>query len=384
MYGKKPSSGDFGTLKHFQSLLNRTNVKQETKNAVDANLEFYLTVVKGHLLAYACNILGCRKLDDTLKLPRGIKHAPIERQWEYLSNLAGTIVNECTLIDISTDVEDTKDRVYNYARNLCHYGALLLELKDAWAEGDGDRVFQSWKLMMPHFKAAGRHKYALEALRIQFQVNSTLSPRLAHQVKWDRFVNVKGGQGKNIPTDLYNEHVVKLLKRIIRTMGPNLTEKAMQRSARSVSTVFAISKQYDKESGTPIITTAHSAKSDAADIAKIVDVVLKEEILKIKPGRYHKGFNTIRLNPVWNLDKEKVLLWIKRRIKQMEKYKTLTTISVEHEDNEESEDDECNNDEWDEDNDDWSESEQLEECIAEYSEDMEDVEDLMDAIIDFS
>ena len=106
MYGKKSSSGDFGTLRHFQVLLNRTNVKQDVKKAVDANLEFYLTVMKGHLLAYACKILGCSKLDDTLVLPRGIQRAPIEQQWEYISHLAGTIVNECTFIDVSGDVDD--------------------------------------------------------------------------------------------------------------------------------------------------------------------------------------------------------------------------------------------------------------------------------------
>ena len=298
MYGKQSSSGDFATLRHFQILLNRSNVKPDPKKAVDANLEFYLTVTKGHLLAYACNILGCSKLDDALVLPQGIQRAPIQQQWEYLSNLAGTIVKECTLSD---DVDDTKDRVYNYARILCHYGALLLEFKDAWAEGDGERVFQCWKLMMPHFKASGRHKYALEALRLQFQVKSTLSPRLAHQAKWNRFINVKGGKGKNIPTDLYNEHIVKLLKHIVTTMGPNLTEMSLQRAARSVSTVFVISKQYDKESGVPVVTTAHCTKSDAGDVTKIVDVVLKEEILKINAGRSHKNFKTIRLNPLWNL-----------------------------------------------------------------------------------
>lgn len=180
MYGKRSSSGDFGTLRHFQILLNRSNVKTDPKKAVDANLEFYLTVTTGHLLAYACKILGCSKLDDTLVLPQSIQHAPIQQQWEYISNLADTIVKECTLINVSNYVDDTKDRVYNYAHILCHYGALLLEFKDAWAEGDGERVFQCWKLMMPHFKASGRHKYALEALRLQFQVKSTLSPRLAH------------------------------------------------------------------------------------------------------------------------------------------------------------------------------------------------------------
>ena len=75
-------------------------------------------------------------------------------------------------------------------------------LKMLGQKGMVSEFFQCWKLMMPHFKASGRHKYALEALRLQFQVKCTLSPRLAHQAIWDRFVNVKGGRGKNIPTDL--------------------------------------------------------------------------------------------------------------------------------------------------------------------------------------
>ena len=37
---------------------------------------------------------------------------------------------------------------------------------------------------------------------------------LAHQVMWHRFVNTKGGMGKNIPCDLYNEHVNRLVKYI--------------------------------------------------------------------------------------------------------------------------------------------------------------------------
>ena len=37
-------------------------------------------------------------------------------------------------------------------------------------------------------------------------------------------------------------------------MGSNLTEKGLQRAARSVSSVYAISKQYDKESGVPVTT----------------------------------------------------------------------------------------------------------------------------------
>ena len=63
-----------------------------------------------------------------------------------------------TLIDISSDIVDTDDKVYNnYARILCHYGAMFME--------PGQRVmvpvFRYWKLMLPHFKANERTKCIL-------------------------------------------------------------------------------------------------------------------------------------------------------------------------------------------------------------------------------
>ena len=61
-------------------------------------------------------------------------------------------------------------------------------------------------------------------------------------------MNVRGGAGKNIPCDLHNEHVNKQLKYIIQNMGPNLTEKALQRAARSVSKLQTICERFDRES----------------------------------------------------------------------------------------------------------------------------------------
>lgn len=94
-----------------------------------------------------------------------------------------------------------------FLQGLCHYGSLVMEFRDAWAEGDGDRILRCWRLFLPHFRASGRTKYSLEAFRLQLQVNVVLSPNLAHQVKWHRFVNTKGGFGNNIPLrkHLYRE-----------------------------------------------------------------------------------------------------------------------------------------------------------------------------------
>ncbi len=91
---------------------------------------------------------------------------------------------------------------------MCHYGALVTEIWDAWVEGDGNRVILCWKLFMPHFRSSGCTKYALEATRLQIQLQ-TLSPNFVHQITRHLIVNTRGGHGNNIPCDLYNEHVNK-------------------------------------------------------------------------------------------------------------------------------------------------------------------------------
>ncbi len=312
------SSRDHGTLGYFQSLLNRYSVKNPKKE-VDASIDFLLTVVKGHFLACACKILGITSLNSRVALPPQIYKATIDQQWAYITSIAKQVVYQCTLIGetfVNGKVIDSGDHVYNYARVLCHYGALVMEFRDGWGEGDGERSYRCWRLLLPHFIVAGRTKYSLEALRLQIQVKSVLSPQLAHHIMWDRFVNTHGRAGRNIPCDLYNEHVNKLLKHIIVTMGANLTEKALHRAAQSVTTLESICKRFDQQSGVPVGTHAHSTRSDKQDITKVMNTVLTRELLEIIPGRAHTSFKRMRLNPLWNWDISKTREWIEKKKKQ--------------------------------------------------------------------
>ena len=135
--------------------------------------------------------------------------------------IATKVVDRLTLVDsafvVPGEISDSGDTCYNYARVLCHYGSLVMEFRDAWGLGQGERMIRCWKLFMPHFQTAGRTKYSLAALNVLFQTNATLSPNAAHQVMWHRFVNSKGGMGNNIPCDLYNEHINKQISTLFRT-----------------------------------------------------------------------------------------------------------------------------------------------------------------------
>ena len=194
----------------FRSLLNRNTVTTDVKKAVDDALDFFEAVFKGHVLAAGCKILGISSLDDKVQLPSGILKEDNTKQLQYITNIAIKIVQQCTIMDATVNIPNTNDHMYNYARVLCHYGALVLEFRDGISEGDGERVYRCWRVMLPHFLASRHTKYSLEALSFQFQVKVLLSPFLAYQILWHRFLNTRGSPGRNIQCDLYNEHINKL------------------------------------------------------------------------------------------------------------------------------------------------------------------------------
>ena len=79
------------------SLLNRYNVN-DPKKAVDASIDFLLTVVKGHFPACACKILGITSLNLLVALPPHIFEATIEQQRTYITSIAKQLVHQCTLV----------------------------------------------------------------------------------------------------------------------------------------------------------------------------------------------------------------------------------------------------------------------------------------------
>ena len=141
-----------------------------------------------------------------------MQQKPLPEQQEFVYSIVCVVVEKCSLIGdclLFKPVLETHDAVHNYGKGLCHYGALALEFVDAWQEGDGERVCRCWKMLILHFYENGHTKYSWEALRLQLQLQS-LPCNVSQQKKWNRFVNIHGGLGHNIPCDLYNEHVNKL------------------------------------------------------------------------------------------------------------------------------------------------------------------------------
>ena len=175
----------------------------------------------------------------------------------------------------------------------------------------------------PHH-AERRTKYAVEALRLQLQLASLfLQIWCMHQLAWGRFINTRGGPGMNIPCDLHNEHVNKLFQEVISNIGANFTEAASTRAARAVTTLAHMAGRFDSQTGIHPKATAHTTKSDEADVLSVVKVLQQREVLKIHPGRSHHKFPKMSTNPLRTLNSEKLHLWIKDNVQHHSKYQQL-------------------------------------------------------------
>ena len=271
------------------------------------------TIFKGHVIAAACEELGITSsevIPDDLK-----KQMRAFCEKEKLAVLEGVaVVDKCTIMSeslLNQQLTECNDGVYNYARKLCHCAAITLKFTDGWGQGDGKCIIRCWKVLL-HFFASNRTKYALEALTLLFQL-IVLPPPLVHQLTWGRFVNTHGGPGRNIPCDLFNEHVNKAFKGIVESMGANFTELATTRVARSITTIERLSTQFDEQMGIHPEASKHATKADKDDVIKVVKVVLNEKLLHVITGRRHTNFAKLSSNPLKNLDWEKLHTWIKKK-----------------------------------------------------------------------
>ena len=84
----KNSASNHGTLMFVRNKLNRTTLSSDPKKQVDATIDFVYTVVKGHWIACACEILGITDVDGTIDYPRGLLKEDLEKKREFVEGIA--------------------------------------------------------------------------------------------------------------------------------------------------------------------------------------------------------------------------------------------------------------------------------------------------------
>lgn len=122
------------------SLFGRLPKAKKPKKDYNACIEALFTIVKGHIIAAACLVMGIQTPDEEPATLATIKSASPANKQKYIFDIAEQVLRRCAAIEdiiLCRDTPDAGDGVNSYARLLCYYGLLAMEFEDAWKEGDG-------------------------------------------------------------------------------------------------------------------------------------------------------------------------------------------------------------------------------------------------------
>lgn len=323
---------DAGTMYQLRNLINRRNVVKNPTDNVSACEDFFLLLTEAHILAAAMTLFSMKELEDTPS------HAVFcDSENTYNLQRRNTLLKATHLIidnfvDVSYRQEksgagaeegsssDQHDGVKAYASEVLSLGLILMEFIDGIREGDGNRIIRCWQYMLLLFKANKRKNYAIEALNLLIQLNFTLSPRMAAQLKWNRTVNVHGKPGRNVSADLEMEHLNRDGKTSMSGMGSNITEQSVTRIGRAIKILSDTMHSFDNHNGVPDESGEHSRKSSEKDLKTVLKLIFEDtKVFSSIPGRSHKNFPNFKSNSMKRISRKKLDKWFKCNAK-----KTLT------------------------------------------------------------
>ena len=215
---------------------------------------------------------------------------------------------------------------------------LIADLKEAVRDGNGHRINQLHKQLLHHFKTdPGYNAYGIEMFISIMQNEVLLSEEEAYQCTWAATANWSGGIGKNLEIDLMQENRNRDLKKLIKNMGANKSEKATERASKAVGGIRKSMQNFDAQVTIHAKSSAHSHKSSSSDEVKILKDLHDLKPFTCKSNRKHNSFPDMSSNPLNDLDDNKFKEWLKRHKKNL--LYNVTTMEDDAEEESSDEDD---------------------------------------------
>jgi hypothetical protein len=205
-----------------------------------------------------------------------------------------------------------------YGLNIIELAVFLMQLIDTCKEGDGLRNNMNKKRLLLYFKSSNSfHNYSLEMFTSIAQIEALVSEEMAHRLTWGRFVNWHGGKGRNIACDMAQEICNRVSKDVVKAMGPNKTQKAMERASKAAAGVQQIVNRLNTVSDVKRVSQAHIHKSAKEDEVMMVQDLRMIKPFERKPGRKHAHFDKIQATPTSGLDMKILFIWLEKHKKQI-------------------------------------------------------------------
>ena len=333
----------------MRNLINRRNVIKKPKNAVAQCEEFFLLVVKAHIVCAAMTLFGMTAVDSDPAVsdifPSGCEELEPEQRRNVLVMAAQRIVDKYVNISLPetqvTESEECKDSgkskasckskasskskhssktsdkssdlVLEYASETLTLGLFLMEFMDAIREGDGDRIIRCWRFFMLLFKASNRTNYSIEAFTLLCQFQFIFSERMKQQLVWSRTVNTHGRPGKNISMDLHMEHLNRECKATISGLGANVTEQAVKRVGKCLGEIVKVTCNFDSQTGVNSESGYHTTRSEEKDFSALLQQLNHSEVFTMKKSRKHNSFPKINQNLMKKLHVKDLEKWMEHQ-----------------------------------------------------------------------
>ena len=101
------------------------------------------------------------------------------------------------------------------------------------------------------------NRYSLEAVNLLIQYQFALPPINAQKLIWNRFINVHGISGKNIPGDLCLEHLNRLCKQAVNNRGSNQSKEVIMFVGKVLGVLKPVLEQFDLQNNIVTPSGAH-------------------------------------------------------------------------------------------------------------------------------
>jgi len=161
----------------------------------------------------------------------------------------------------------------------------------------------------------GHTKYAYVVLLYLAKINFFLSEKEAFRLKWNRFYNHHGGKGRNISLDLRKEQQNAILKKMWKSLGPNLNERSAKRISESLDLHEMLIESVDKDCSLDKREGYRSNPKQEEAVRRITKDLTDNHVFNFTRGRQgYESFPNFDANFA-QLDYRDLHKWVKDHLK---------------------------------------------------------------------
>ena len=309
-----------GTLCQLRNLIDCRNISASASDDFNACDYYFVTVVQCHIVSAAMHLVKMKAtsdkpdhvlLDDDLWIKSKDNRKLVLAQ--VTKEICLKYVDILSHHNLEDDIQG--DGVKAYAVQVLSQGLLYMEFSDAIREGDGYRIIRCWHYLMLVFRSRQRKNYCIEGLNLLAQFHFYLNERQSHELIWSRCINIHELPGRNIPCDLFLEHLNKICKQAIETLGSNFSEKALERVGHCVGILDGLLDQFDRDFCIDKLSGRHTLADSEKDKHIIINELVKANVFSYAQNREHKSFKSIKTNIVSSLrHNQKFHKWIAQQL----------------------------------------------------------------------